>query len=61
MHWYLYLNAISQNAEAILVSENFQDLGFRLGDAITYRNEAGDSARGIVYGLCPTSPPIARR
>lgn len=60
VHWYHYLNAISQNAEAILVSENFQDLGFRLGDAITYRNEAGDSARGIVYGFVPYFPTYSQ-
>lgn len=56
IHWYNYLNAISQNAEAILVSENFQDLGFRLGDAVNYRNSAGDSARGIIYGFVPYFP-----
>lgn len=56
VHWYNYLNAISQNAEAILVSENMMDYGYQLGDVINYRNSAGKSARGVIYGFVPYWP-----
>ncbi|MBQ2956509.1 MAG: FtsX-like permease family protein [Clostridia bacterium] len=47
-----YLNAMATNSRAVLVSRNFGTVyGFKLGDAIYYRNAAGDSARGIIYGF----------
>lgn len=56
-HWYHYLNAISQNANAVLVSENFEtDYGFRLGDTISYRTNGGDTIRGVIYGFVPYFP-----
>jgi len=56
-HWYHYLNAISQNANAVLVSENFEtDYGFKLGDTITYRRSGGDPVRGVIYGFVPYFP-----
>lgn len=61
VHWYEYLNAISQNPEAVLLSENFEsDYGYRLGDAISFRNNDGGSMRGIVYGFVPYWPTYGR-
>ena len=56
VHWYEYLNAMSQNASAVLLSENMQALGYELGDVLYYRNGQGKSARGIVYGFVPYWP-----
>ena len=61
-HWYEYLNAISQNANAVLVSSNFQKIyGYKLGDIINYANEEGDYVRGIIYGFVdywPSYSPV---
>ena len=57
IHWYNYLNAISQNSRAVLLSRNFQtEYGYELGDTINYRNSSGDSVRGIVYGFVDYFP-----
>ena len=57
VHWYHYLNAMSQNSRAVLVSRNFAEKhGFELGDSISYRNKNGDSARGIIYGFVDYFP-----
>jgi len=57
IHWYHYLNAMSQNSSAVLVSRNFQtDYSCKLGDVITYRNGDGDSIRGIIYGFVDYFP-----
>ncbi|MBQ7915729.1 MAG: FtsX-like permease family protein [Firmicutes bacterium] len=62
VHWYKYLNIISQNANAILVSSNFKEIyGYKVGDALTYTNNAGDSTRGIIYGFVdywPSYSPV---
>lgn len=52
-HWYEYLNAMSQNPEAILVSKNAQkDAGLKIGDSIIYRDsETGQSMRGTIYAF----------
>ena len=51
-HWYEYLNVISQDTKAVLLSSNFRDvMTVEIGDAITYRNQKGQSIRGIVYGF----------
>jgi putative ABC transport system permease protein len=51
-HWYNYLNAISQNPMAVLVSSNMKEnIGLSLGDTISYRDRDGNSARGIIYGF----------
>lgn len=57
VHWYNYLNAISQNSRAVLVSKNFQTkYGARLGDTINYYDEADNFQRGIVYGFVDYFP-----
>lgn len=59
-HWYEYLNVISQNANAVLVSSNFRDdYGLKVGDVITYYNSERDSARGVVYGFVDYWPSYA--
>lgn len=51
-HFYEYLNALSSNARAVLLSRNFaENYGVELGDAVYYKNGDGESARGIVYGF----------
>lgn len=60
IHWYEYLNTISQNSRAILVSSNFQRLyGYQVGDVLTYTNASGDSMRGIIYGFVDYWPSYA--
>ena len=49
-HWYNYLNLMADNIDAVLVSENFKDLGFKLGDRITYSNSFGE-AKGTIAGF----------
>lgn len=51
-HWYYYLNAISRNSSAILVSQNFRTvLGYNIGDVITYTTGNGNAVRGVIYGF----------
>jgi len=64
-HWYEYLNAMSKNSRAILVSSNFRDkYGYQIGDALFYANGNGDTARGVIYGFVdywPGYAPTTRR
>ena len=47
-----YLNVLSTNAEAVLVSDNFRiKLGKKLGDRITYENAEGNKIEGVIYGF----------
>lgn len=60
VHWYHYLNAISQNSRSILVSSNFRtNYGYKLGDSISYKNSNGDSQRGVIYGFVDYFPGFA--
>ena len=62
-HWYHYLNAISKNSSAILVSQNFREkLGYNIGDVITYTTGKGSQVRGVIYGFVeywPTYNPVS--
>lgn len=62
-HWYTYLNAISQNARAILVSQNFADnYGLEIGDVVYYkRKNVGSQVRGVVYGFIDYWPTYNSR
>lgn len=64
VHWYEYLNAISQNSRAILVSSNFREIyEYEIGDVLFYTNENGKSASGIIYGFVdywPSYSPVTR-
>lgn len=61
-HWYEYLNVMSKNSRAVLVSSNARDYGFEIGDVINYRPKQGDkSVRGVIYGFVdyfPTYAPV---
>lgn len=60
VHWYEYLNAISQDPNGILVSSNLKEqYGYRLGDVLQYTNENGDPARGVIYGFVDYWPTYA--
>ncbi len=56
-HWYDYLNCLSANPRAVLVSQNMQvNLGMKLGDVIYYENSADKSSMGIVSGFVSAWP-----
>ena len=61
-HYHEYLNAISQNASAILVSSNFRDLyGYEVGDILYYTSKEYGSSHGVIYGFVdywPTYAPV---
>lgn len=47
-----YLNILSVESQAVLVSENFMiQQGYKLGDAITFENVDGKVAVGHIYGF----------
>ena len=47
-----FLNTLAQRADAVLLSDNFRTrLDFSIGDGIIFRDNAGNSARGVVYGF----------
>ncbi|MBE6955078.1 MAG: ABC transporter permease [Ruminococcaceae bacterium] len=50
-HYYDYLNALSLDAAAVLVSENYKADGYELGDDIEIVNENGVSMIGTIYGF----------
>jgi len=59
-HWYTYLNSISQNANAVLVSSNFQSkYGYAIGDTITFKGSTGKASRGVIYGFIDYWPSYA--
>ena len=52
IHMNHFLNSMAQRADAVLLSDNFRTrLGFAIGDGITYRDEAGNTAIGVVHGF----------
>lgn len=55
-HYYEYLNTLSSNASAVLLSENYMADGYKLGDDIEIVNENGVSMIGTVYGFFPYWP-----
>ena len=61
-HYHEYLNAMSQNAKAILVSSNFRDIyGYRVGDVMKYYDAQQNAMEGIIYGFVdywPTYAPV---
>lgn len=64
-HYHEYLNAISQNSQAILVSSNFQEFfGCRLGDVLSYTTGQGKYMRGVICGFVdywPSYAPVTMR
>ncbi len=56
-----YLNAISQNPDAILCSRSFENLfGYKVGDKLIYSNEKGEEVTGVITAFIdywPTFKP----
>ncbi len=51
-HLRKYLNVLSTNSDAVLVSDNFRvKLGKKIGDKITYKNAEENSVEGTIYGF----------
>jgi len=47
-----YLNVLSTNAKAVLVSDNFRvNHNKSIGDKITYENAEGNKIEGVIYGF----------
>lgn len=60
IHWYNYLNAMSRNSRAVLISSNFRDkYGCELGDSIVYRNKDGKRQQAVIYGFVDYFPGYA--
>ena len=58
-HWYTYLNAMSQDPEGILVSTSFRDeLGYKLGDRLSFRESGTETIRGVIYGFVDYWPGL---
>ena len=52
VHWYEYLNAMAPDPTAVLASVNMHtQLGYELGDTITYRSRDGFTAQGVICGF----------
>ena len=52
VHWYEYLNAMAPDPTAVLASGNMHtQLGYELGDTITYRSRDGFTAQGVICGF----------
>lgn len=57
VHINRYLNSMAKRSEAVLLSSNYHTkFGMRLGDTITYTNDEGKEAEGIVYGFVDYFP-----
>ena len=60
IHWYNYLNVLSQRSNSILMSSNFKNYGFRVGDLVTLKSGSGSTVFVTVYGFVdywPSWPP----
>lgn len=52
IHWYHYLNALSSDPSAILMSRNWHDdLGYELGQRVVVRNENDVYFSAVIYGF----------
>ncbi len=51
VHWYEYLNAMAMDPMAILVSSNMENLGYALGDTVSYRSGDGFQSQGVICGF----------
>ena len=57
VHINRYLNSMATRADAVLLSMNYHtNYGVRLGDTITYTNEDGVEAQGVVFGFVDYFP-----
>jgi len=52
-----FLNSLAMRADAVLLSDCFRtERGFTVGDGITFRDESGNTARGVVHGFVERWP-----
>ena len=57
VHINRYLNSMAKRSDAVLLSMNYHtNYGMRLGDTISYTNEEGVEAQGVVYGFVDYFP-----
>ena len=50
-HFYNYLNVLATDPAGVLLSENYQNLGYKLGETIEIVNENGVTFQGRIYGF----------
>ena len=58
-HWYNYLNALGQQSNAVILSANFKEYGFKLNDSI-YFSLNNESMMGTVCGFVEYWPSVAQ-
>lgn len=59
-HFNSYLNLISQNTDALLLSTSFErNLGVKVGDKIKFKGENGKTCEGTVYGFVDAWPTFS--
>lgn len=57
VHINRYLNSMAKRSDAVLLSSNYHtQYGMRVGDTITYTNDEGIEAKGVVYGFVDYFP-----
>lgn len=57
VHLNRYLNAIARRSDAVLLSSNYHtQYGMKIGDPITYTNDEGVEAKGVVFGFVDYFP-----
>ena len=60
-HINVFLNAMSQNTHAVLISANLAEhMGLKLGDTFNFRSDLGQSIRAVVYGIVEYWPGYNR-
>ena len=59
-HWYNYLNAMAQRSDAVLVSSNFKDYGYKINDVIYYQTDKTKTMKGVIYGFVDYWPGYAK-
>lgn len=58
-HYYNYLNALAQEPSGILVSSNFQDMGYTLGSRVSYSHYREMPVYGTIVGFVDYWPGFA--
>ena len=59
-HYHEYLNALSTNPNAVLVSSNFREIyGYEVGDVLQYADNDYGTVRGVIYAFVEYWPSYA--
>lgn len=57
VHLNRYLNSMAQRTDAVLLSMNYHEkCGLEIGDSITFTNDEGVEAEGVIYGFLDYFP-----